>query len=75
MFRGIEEHDQKHKIEIILCGEETDFVVAIGSKVATTYQAALRHQGKTVEEFTPGILEEFSKQAPSPTDKRSLLFS
>ena len=37
MFRGIEEHDQKHKIEIILCGEETDFVVAIGSKVATTY--------------------------------------
>ena len=69
MFQDLKERERKHKRETRLC-EEADAVVAIGSKVATTYQAALRHQGKTVEEFTPGILEEFAKQAPSPTDMR-----
>ena len=69
MFKGLEEHEKKHKREIKLC-EEADVVVAVGSKVATTYELALRHQGKTVEVFTPEILEEFSGQAPLPTDKR-----
>ena len=52
MFKGLEEHEKKHKREIKLC-EEADVVVAVGSKVATTYELALRHQGKTVEVFTP----------------------
>ena len=69
MFRGLEEHEKKHEREIKLC-EKADVVVAVGSKVATTYELALRHQGKTVEVFTPEILEEFSEQAPSSTNKR-----
>ena len=44
--KGLEEYDQKHEREIMLCGKETDFVVAIGSKVATTYQVALWHQDR-----------------------------
>ena len=69
MFRGLEEHEKKHEREIKLC-KKADVVVAVGSKVATTYELALRHQGKTVEVFTPEILEEFSEQAPSSTNKR-----
>ena len=69
MFRGLEEHEKKHEREIKLC-KNADVVVAVGSKVATTYELALRHQGKTVEVFTPEILEEFSEQAPSSTNKR-----
>ena len=67
MYKGSEVYEEKHKVEVELC-EKADLVVAVGPKLAETYTADLRYCEKPVQDFTPGIFEEFAKLTPPETD-------